>query len=84
MSDSSSMFPPSLRNMAKPEKETTIGVYLGALILIPVLMTVFWNYGATEVIEALGGPDANVGIVAGMLATYFYSGLLGIAKRGLA
>lgn len=52
------------------------------VVLYPLLVTLMWNYGGTEIIEALGGPDANVNIIDGAVATWFLAALAGIAKRG--
>lgn len=49
---------------------TFLGVLLGCALIV-----VCWNYGATEVIQALGGPDANVNVLDGILALLFVGGV---------
>lgn len=61
----------------EPIKNAAISLILGAIIT-----TLLWNYGATEIIEALGGPDANVNIVDGALASWFLSSVAATIKRG--
>ena len=41
------------------------------LVFSVVLFTVAWNYGVTEVIQSLGGPDANINILEGTLTFLF-------------
>jgi hypothetical protein len=62
--------------MSNPEQQagSSLGVFLGVIIGL-VLVVVCWNYGATEVIQALGGPDANVNILDGILALLFAGGV---------
>ncbi len=55
---------------------------ISSLILMPIILTLCWNYGFTEVIQNLGGPDANVNLLDGALATYFMSALMGMAYGG--
>jgi hypothetical protein len=55
-----------------------------AFIIVPLLMVLFWNYGMTEVIQHLGGPDANVNIIDGALATYFVAVMGSLIRSGLA
>lgn len=45
--------------------------YLIAAVVVGLLFTVLWNYGVTEVIQNLGGPDGNINVVAGFL-TYLF------------
>jgi hypothetical protein len=36
-----------------------------AFVLGALVVTLGWNYGASEVIEALGGKDGNINVVVG-------------------
>jgi hypothetical protein len=62
--------------MSNPKQQagSPLGVFLGIIIGL-VLLVVCWNYGATEAIQALGGPDANVNILDGTLALLFVGGV---------
>ena len=39
--------------------------------LVAGALTVTWNYGVTEIIDALGGPDANVNFFVAALTVLF-------------
>jgi hypothetical protein len=58
----------------KQQADSPLGVFLGFVVGL-VLLVVCWNYGATEVIQTLGGPDANVNILDGTLALLFVGGV---------
>lgn len=60
--------------MSNRSEQTTFAGFLGLLIGL-ALVVVCWNYGATEVIQVLGGPDANVNILDGILALLFVGGI---------
>lgn len=57
------------------KKDEVVGQFIGLLVVAPILMTLLWNYGATDVIESLGGPDANVSLVNGWLGYLFMQGV---------
>jgi hypothetical protein len=67
-----------------PTKVDVIGAFIAALIVIPLMMVLFYNYGATEVIESLGGPDNNLNVIDGYVAVLFLAGLGSLVRRGLA
>jgi hypothetical protein len=60
--------------MSDRSEQNPFAVLLGTLIGL-VLIVVCWNYGATEVVQALGGPDANVNVLAGVLALLTVGGV---------
>lgn len=63
--------------MSNPKRDpatSSLGVFIGVVIGL-MLLVVCWNYGATEVIQALGGPDANVNVLDGTLALLFVGGV---------
>jgi hypothetical protein len=55
----------------KSKKQTlTVSELIGALVVAPTVLVLAYNYGLTEVIQNLGGPDGNVNIFEGALAVY--------------
>lgn len=58
----------------QPKADQPVAQFIGFLLGL-VLIVVCWNYGATEVIQALGGPDANVNVLDGVLALLFIGGV---------
>ena len=65
----------------KQEKLDKAGEVAVMLLIAPALLTVMWNYGVTEALQSLGGPDANVSLLAGMLAVLFIRGLWSLLSR---
>lgn len=59
-----------------------VGVLIASLVLTPLLFLVLWNYGATELLEEFGGPDANLGVIEGVLTVYFLRVVARIARGG--
>lgn len=45
--------------------------FVWAVIFLAVFTTVGWNYGITEIIQNLGGPDANINILEGLFTAMF-------------
>jgi hypothetical protein len=66
--------------LKKQSKNDAIAQLIGLLILAPILMTLLWNYGMTDVIDALGGPDADVNLLQGGLAYLFVSGACAVLR----
>lgn len=59
---------------AKVDKTSEV---IAALIVVPLLLTACWNYGLTDLIQNLGGPNADVNVIQGALSVY---GITGLAK----
>lgn len=49
-------------------KELTPIEWTLAVVVVGLLFTLAWNYGVTEIIQNLGGPDGNINVLEGTLA----------------
>jgi hypothetical protein len=67
---------------ARITKEKAIGTLIGVFIVAPLFLLLLWNYGGTELIEALGGPDANLNIVDGWLAAFCFAAITTMFRKG--
>lgn len=66
------------REKAADEFRSACSTVFFALLGGAVFLTLGWNYGVTECIQALGGPDGNINILEGLALFVF----VGVLKRG--
>lgn len=76
--------PPLAARQKKPSGTEVAGTLLAVFIFVPFIVTLLWNYGATEVIEALGGADGNVNLLEGWCTVFFLSALGSLLRGKLA
>lgn len=65
------------KQQARDKAMESCGQAIGLLVFGILFLLVGWNYGITEVVQALGGPDANVNV--GVAAASFL--FLGVLKN---
>lgn len=68
---------------ARTAEPGPVSKFIAGFILVPIILVLCWNYGFTEVLQALGAGDANVSVFEGALAIYFTTGFTGILRSGL-
>lgn len=56
-----------LQQLEQQKKLEAAVTFLALLILAPIFFTLAWNYGISEIIQSLGGPDANINLLVSFL-----------------
>lgn len=68
----------------KNTKSDAAAVLIASFVIIPLIAVLCWNYGMTEIIQNLGGPDANVNLLDGFLTVYFLAFMGGLGRGGIS
>lgn len=64
-----------------PKPLGPVGTIFWTLVFGAIFVTVGWNYGASEIVQALNGPDGNVNILEGG-AAFIFAATVGRALKG--